>query len=111
MALATSEAEYIAGSEGAREGIWLGVVQQKATVVRTDSQGCLKLLQDISPQKRGRQIRIHHHHVRELVEQKELEFQFVGTKQQVADVLTKALPFPKCRECSIGLGLRDYVQA
>jgi len=46
-----------------------------------------------------------HHFARERVMRKEIEFKYIPTFEQVADVLTKALPDTKHTKCLKGMGM------
>ena len=73
--------------------------QQATLRVWTDSQGAKALVKAQSTKQRTKHIDIHYHYVRELVAEKKVDFEFVGTAEQVAYFLTKPLPRDKHRFC------------
>eukprot|EP00122_Pirum_gemmata_P013893 Pgem_evm1s12941 len=64
----------------------------------TDNQACYRLADDFSSNKRMRHIDRKFHMVRELVDQKYLKLNWLGTKQMPADILTKVFPEGKASE-------------
>jgi hypothetical protein len=54
---------------------------------------------------RSKHIDVAHHFARERVARQEVAFVFVATDEQIADVLTKALPKYKHVFCCDGMGL------
>ena len=46
-----------------------------------------------------------HHFIRERVATGELQFKYIGTKEQTADLLTKNLPLPAFQKGVEGMGL------
>jgi hypothetical protein len=98
VALSSSEAEYMAASAAAQEAIYLrrlldelGFIQEGATRIMEDNQGCIALSVNPVHQKRSKHIDIKHHFIRELVEGGVIELVYVPTEYQQADLLTKAL--------------------
>jgi hypothetical protein len=59
-------------------------------VVYSDSMSCLSLVKNPVFHKRTKHIKLQWHFVRDLVEQNEIEFVYVNTTEQAADMLTKA---------------------
>ena len=57
-----------------------------------DNQAAIILTETVKSQERSKHIDIKYHHVRSLVERQELTIQYVASKENIADVLTKALP-------------------
>ena len=54
---------------------------------------------------RSKHIDVAHHFARERVARKEVAFEFVATDQQIADIMTKALPKNKHVFCCDGMGV------
>ena len=57
-----------------------------------DNQGAIALATNPIAHKRTKHIDIRHHYLRELVEAKTLQVQYVPNANNLADVLTKNLP-------------------
>jgi hypothetical protein len=114
VALSTTEAEYVACSEAAREAQWLAKLHKDVVgnlgtplPVRTDSNGALKNIQAAGYGKsRNKHIDVKFHHCRDLHATQELEFSYVSTNDNLADIMTKALGPEKHRGFTEGIGLR-----
>lgn len=98
VALSTTEAEYMAASQSAKEAIWLrqlmadvGCVQEAATIIMCDNQGCIALAKNPKHHSRTKHIDVQHHFIREKIEDEVIELLYCPTEHMVADVLTKAL--------------------
>ena len=98
MALSSGEAEYYAAGEAAREAEWLkNVLAQLGVtstpyVVNCDSKTALAQLQNPVISARNKHIDIRHHFIRDLISEGAALFQWVPSKRNLADGLTKALP-------------------
>lgn len=100
VSTSTSEAEYVAMSHGAREGVWirrfLNELLPEQAVRRIemlgDNETSLTLTKDPESQNRTKHIDLMHHHVRGLVEDGELGIEWIPSTSMLADGLTKALP-------------------
>lgn len=97
----TSEAEYMACSHASKEALWLRnllmqleLEPKAATVIQCDNQSSISLTRDQSHHQRSKHIDIKHHFVRDYVEMGKLWFHYVPTKENIADIFTKALPAP-----------------
>jgi len=114
VALSTTEAEYVACSEAAREAQWLAKLHTDVVgklgcplPVCTDSNGALKNIQAAGYGKsRNKHIHVKFHHCRDLHTTRELEFSYVSTNDNLADIMTKALGPEKHRGFTEGIGLR-----
>ncbi|KAE8221726.1 hypothetical protein CF326_g8509 [Tilletia indica] len=97
VSISSTEAEYMALSEAAREAKWiravlteLGVVLNRATTILTDSKGAEAISKDPAQHGKTKHIEVHHHLVRQLQERKEICVGRVHTDDNPADMLTKA---------------------
>ena len=97
VASSTMEAEYMAASGTAKEALWLKKVLPKLGVsinhieIHCDNESCLALLKNPMETEKSKHISIHHHFVRERIDRKEIQFSYVPSSENVADVFTKAL--------------------
>ena len=114
VALSTTEAEYMAVSQGTREAIWLrrllhelGFGAAGPVRIFNDNLGCVALTRNAVYHARTKHIDIQHHFVREKVECQEVDVRSVGTDGMVADIMTKGLGKPKHVAFSSLLGLTD----
>jgi hypothetical protein len=112
VALSSTEAEYIAATQAAKEAIWLRtflkelhLAQKSATWIFSDSQGSNALIRNPVYHARTKHIDIQYHFVREHVLAGNLCYYFCATNDQVADILTKALPRGKFESFRMCLGI------
>ena len=99
VALSSCEAEIMAASEAAKEGIYLrrflgelGVAQAAPTEMGMDNQAAIAISYNPELHSRTKHIDRRHFFVRECVENLELRVPFVGTADNAADFFTKPLP-------------------
>jgi hypothetical protein len=113
MALSTTEAEYVAATHAAKEAMWLktliGEVMGDSVGPMTlfsDNQSAIALSKDHQYHARTKHIDIRFHFVRWVVEEGKINLKYCPTNDNVADILTKALPSPKVKHFGACLGLR-----
>lgn len=110
VATSTTEAEYIAAAQGAREAVWLKLLIKditgidKAVTLRCDNQSAIKLIDNPAGTARSKHIDVAHHFVRDMAARGDLEM-YVPTTAMTADVMTKALPRALLTTCIAGLGM------
>lgn len=85
-------------TEAVKEAIWLRRILTEldkdycgATQLYCDNQGALALADNPGKHKRTKHIDIRYHYVRETVDNGLIMLQHIGTNDQAADMLTKAL--------------------
>jgi hypothetical protein len=122
VALSTTEAEYSAVTSATCQAIWmrrlleeLSCEQIGATILYYDNQSAIAIGNNPVHHNRTKHIDTRLHFIRDLIEQKVIELQYVNTNQQIADVLTKPLTrekFAWCRDMMnvIDFGLRGGVE-
>ncbi|KAG5868680.1 hypothetical protein JTB14_006567 [Gonioctena quinquepunctata] len=100
VSLSTMEAEYIAGSEAAKEISWLCHLIQKVCtckistpVLWIDNASAVKLVHNPEFHKRSKHIDVRYHFIREKVEEGIFKVKHIAGENQIADILTK----PLCR--------------
>jgi hypothetical protein len=98
IALSTAEAEYIATCYASCEAIWLRNLltdlfdlEMEATMILCDNQSCIKMTENPVFHDKSNHIEIRYHYIRDMVQREAVKLQYVGTNEQVVDVLTKAL--------------------
>lgn len=96
IALSSTEAEYIALSTAAQEGLWIrsllkewGYSMMMPSTLWCDNQGAIQLSTNPSQHKRTKHVDIKYHFIRHLVESGQMVIGKVHTSQMIADVLTK----------------------
>lgn len=111
VAISTTEAEIVAASEAAKEGIWLARLMQGMTklaaspVLYVDNEAAVRLAENPEFHRRTKHIRIRHFFVRELVTTGDLKVNRISTEKQLADLFTKPLARPRLISLQVQLGL------
>jgi hypothetical protein len=70
--------------------IWL-----EATMILCDNQSCINMTENPKFHDKTKHIEIRYHYIRDMVQKGVVKLQYVGTYEQVADVLTKPLSHVK----------------
>jgi hypothetical protein len=116
VALSSAEAEYVAASEAVRSIIWLrsilaeiGFEQKGPTTVFENNNACIAIGSNLETKERSKHIDIKYHFVREKIASCEICFRRIDTKEQIADVLTKALDKTKLEKFRENLGVKVYL--
>ncbi|XP_071574596.1 uncharacterized protein [Temnothorax nylanderi] len=114
VALSSTEAEYTALSDAAREAIYLskllseiGLPSLGKVTLHNDNQGAAKLAVNPVFHSRSKHIDIRCHFIRQALTDHRINLVYTPTEDMVADVLTKALPSSKHSFCTNGLGMKD----
>ena len=114
IALSTAEAEYIATTHAAKEGIWLQRLIQELydiaitpTTLYCDNQAALTLATTDNFHARTKHIDICYHFIRHQVEEGAFNLIYCPTDDMVANILTKALPAWKVKAHTAALGLHS----
>ena len=116
--MSTAEAEYAALGEGVKDALFAGAVlsficpelTESWVRVFEDNQGGIALAENLLSSAQSKHINVRFHFVRELLHANKYETQFVASKEQHADILTKSLattPFKSHRKFSLNLPLGD----
>eukprot|EP00253_Pinus_taeda_P023629 PITA_23629 len=102
VALSSAEAEYMAASLASCEAISLrkmlfGLFGQplRPLVIYCDNQSCIKLTENPVFHDRSKHIGIKYHFIRDYVQKGTVKLEYIPTDEQVAYILTKALPWGK----------------
>jgi hypothetical protein len=107
IALSTCEAEYMALRDSIKEALYLGYIfnyldkelnlgysQQKPTIL-TDNEGAIKLSENPEFHKKTKHIDLAYHFNRDTITQGLVKLHWISTKEQIADILTKNIPYPQ----------------
>ena len=107
MTLSSTEAEYYSMSQCATEMTFIGNllndigIKNVKKVMNCDNTGAIFLAKNMAVGQRTKHIDTRCHYLRELVEKNELIINYVNTKDNLADLLTKNLgtgSFERLRE-------------
>ena len=99
VALSSCEAEIMAASEAAREGVYLdgfcdeiGAPLSQPLVLGVDNTGARDLAYNPEHHARSKHIERRHFFIREMVENMRIQVPYVNTVDNLADFFTKPLP-------------------
>lgn len=114
VALSSCEAEFMAATAAACQGIWLRNLLGKLTdavigpvVLYIDNKSAIDLAKNPVFHGRSKHIDIRYHFIRECVERGEIVIKHIRTDDQRADVLTKAMATVKFERMRALLGIRN----
>jgi hypothetical protein len=97
VTLSSMEAEYVALTNAAKEGIYLRNLSNehqpttKPMVLYEDNQSAIKTAENKIHNERSKHIDVRYHFIREQVEQKKFVLKYIPTTDQIADIFTKPL--------------------
>ena len=99
ITLSTTEAEYVALGDGVKEALFVkGVlsfiipsISENCIKVFVDNDGAISLANNPLSSARTKHMDVRFHFIRELTRSKTISVEYVPTKEQRADILTKAL--------------------
>ena len=98
MALSSCEAEYVAATTAACQGIWLArlIGEVLNTDVRplqllVDNKSAISLFKNPVFHDRSKHIELRYHFIRQCVEEGSIDINYIRTNDQLTDPLTKAL--------------------
>lgn len=101
VALSTTESEYMAASDAAKEILWLKQFlsdinePQESVILNVDNMSAIKLVQNPVFHKRSKHIDVRYNFIRTKVEEKLIDIRYIESACQLADFLTKALSTSK----------------
>jgi hypothetical protein len=112
VSLSSCEAEYKALTEGAKEAIWLqrlmeevGIWEGGPVTIKVDNQAAISLAKNPVLHQRTKHISLYWHFIREAIEDGHVRVEFVRTREQEADALTKPLVGAHFKETRARFGL------
>ncbi|XP_031248461.1 secreted RxLR effector protein 161-like [Pistacia vera] len=103
VTLSSTESEYVALTEAAKEATWLkGLInelgiEQQTVKINSDSQSAIHLCKNQVYHERTKHIDVHLHFIREMIERGEIEIEKIDGSHNPADMFTKSVPFEKHR--------------
>ena len=99
VALSSAESEHIAAFHCSRAVVYyrqlleeFGHIQGEPTILWEDNQACIAQSKNPVHHKRCKHILIKYHYLRQLTANKIVRLEYIVTKNQLADALTKPLP-------------------
>lgn len=114
VTLSTTEAEYIAASDATKEALWLKqfLVDINETCslpiqLFVDNQSAIRLIKTSDQHHRTKHIDVRYHFIREKYTNGEIYPIYIPSKNQQADIFTKALSKKAFEELRSALGLEE----
>jgi hypothetical protein len=114
VALSKTEAEYRGATIAACEVVWLqkllsdlGQLVDAPIIIYCDNISSILLANNPVYHAKTKHIEVHHHFIREKIIAKEIDLIHVSTKDQVADIFTKALGTDKLKKFRKMLGVLE----
>ena len=108
----STESEYRALALGICEGMWIKRLMNELRLespesfkMYSDSQAAISIAKNPVHHDRTKHVEIDRHFISEKVNSKIIELNYIPTKKQIADILTKALPRTSFEEFKSKLGL------
>ena len=112
-ALSTTEAEYVAATEVAKEMIWLQFFlevlghPQQDNYLFIDCQSAIHLAKNLALHSKTKHIQLRYHFIRSVLEDGQLKLEKIHTNENPADMLTKVVTREKLNSSSASVGLLD----
>jgi len=82
-------------------------LKQGCVPIKCDNTSAINLTKNSVLHSRTKDIEIRHHFLRDHVEKKDVTFEYVDTKSQLADIFTKPLPSESFLKICKELGILD----
>ena len=112
--ISTTEAEFVAGSEAAKEATWIrallkeiGQRGSEPITLCCDNQGAIRVANNPELHKKMKHIDIRFRYIQQALNTGVIQVHYVNSKNQVADILTKPLPSTSFKYLREKLGVMD----
>jgi hypothetical protein len=113
VALSSCEAEYIAASTAATQGVSLSRLMEEllrfeseAPLLFVDNKADISLIKNPVLHDRSKHIEIRFHYIRECLERGLITIEFIRTEEQLGDIFTKSLARVKFEELRSKIGVQ-----
>lgn len=114
VATSTTEAEFYAIAEAAKEMMWLRQLLLDMNVsaplplhISSDNQSAIKMLENEKFSHRTKHIDVQYHFLKDMIRNKSIVLSYVPTETNAADLLTKPLAGPKIAKLR---GLAGFIE-
>jgi hypothetical protein len=112
VSLSTTEAEFVAACNATKHAIWsnsllkeMNFAKDNSIPIYSDNQSAIKLIHNPEFHKRSKHIDVQYHFIREKQSDGLVNFSYIDSNNQLADIFTKALPFDKFARFRSQIGL------
>jgi hypothetical protein len=113
VAVLSYEAEYIVAATASCQAVWLArlmfeVLEREVDRpnLRVDNKSAISLIRNPMLNDRSRHLDTRFHLIREYEANGQISVQFIGTDEQLGDILTKSLSRVKFQELRMKIGVR-----
>lgn len=113
VTLSSTEAEYVAATSSACHCVWLkGMLQELGAIsgecidIMCDNSSTIKLSKNPVMHRRTKHIDVRFHYLRNLCNEEVIKLVFVGTNDQIADIMTKPIKLDQFVKLRNLLGVR-----
>ncbi|BAT81652.1 hypothetical protein VIGAN_03143300 [Vigna angularis var. angularis] len=117
VALSSCEAEYIAGSYVACQGIWLEEVLRELMIpvkaplqLKIDNVSIINLSKNPVSHDKSKHIDVRYHFLRDMVNKCRIELVYCNTETQLADGFTKAVKIERFEWLRKEIGVRSICE-
>jgi hypothetical protein len=117
VALSSMEAEYMAASLATRKALWLqtlfaelGLPYSGPTTLYVNNRSAINFSKNSGFHAQSKHIDIQHHFVCEKIISNEITIIHCASEDNLANILTKALPMPKHQNLTTRLGMTLELQ-
>ena len=114
VAMSCAEAEFQGIARGVAEVLWLGKLlgelgfpQKEACDLMRDNKAAINISENSVQHDRTKHVEVDRHFIKEKLEAGILSLPFVRSEEQLADILTKAIPTKSFEEVLCKLGVED----
>jgi hypothetical protein len=113
VALSTAEAEYVASGSCCSQILWIKQqlldydLKLGCVPIKCDNTSSINLTKNPVLHSRTKHIEIWHHFLRDHVKKNDVSFEYVDTKDQLADIFSKPLPSEPFLKILRELGILD----
>lgn len=122
VSTSSTEAEYMAITEATKETLWLRQLMREVdganlleaegpdsdamtVTIYVDNKGAIQIAKNPTSHSRTKHIEVRHFFVRQHVKEKRVKMEYVESKKQAADCLTKPLSFELHRAGALRMGM------
>ena len=97
VALSTAEAEYVAAGSCCAQVLWIRQqlkdfgIEANCVPIKCDNTSAINISKNPVQHSRTKHIEVRHHFLRDHMQKGDIQLEFVGTDQQLADIFTKPL--------------------
>lgn len=98
ISLSSTESEYAALGEGICEAKWIqgllvevGYTRETPTTIYIDNQSTIKIAEEPRNHRKMKHVDVKYHFIRESIKNQEVNLEYKPTRDQTADIMTKAL--------------------